>query len=423
MGALVFEAGPRGTIVSEVDTQIFSSGPLTFASGTLVSKGAMMLNDGAVDIREGATVRLPDPSHPLMLQGGSLTGEGTVDGDIVQSAGVFDPLESGAEQPLTVHGSYVLSGGGRLVLDIGSDSAPYAFDGAVAVAGIVTYNNLVGFAPGFGDQRTLLTAGSTLDWTPGCEETTGTRSSKGHWEGDAGRPRPARDLPEASRRDLLTAVPRKGPPVTPGSEGCVAGCGRAPKCLRPDRQSPHRARPGRLLPGRGGRGGRGLAGRRGCRQLRHPPRADVRPRRGTPAHHRARADTPPDPHHAHRREPAGRPAPAPYTSTSTEAIPLARVGSVSLTRMVAQQPDGGRVADPPVAEAVLAVGWGAVSRVDLEPAECGDPECVADHGYTGALTSEDFSLRISATADGSDAVAHLLDFCRALSAATVNVST
>jgi Family of unknown function (DUF5998) len=112
--------------------------------------------------------------------------------------------------------------------------------------------------------------------------------------------------------------------------------------------------------------------------------------------------------------------PQPYTSTSTEAVPLARVGSVSLTRMVAQQPEGPRVEEPPVAEAVLAVGWGAVSRVDLEPAECGDPDCVADHGYTGALTSEDFSLRISATADGGDAVARLLEFSRALSAATVS---
>lgn len=114
--------------------------------------------------------------------------------------------------------------------------------------------------------------------------------------------------------------------------------------------------------------------------------------------------------------------PQPYTSTSTEAIPLARVGSVSLTRMVAQQPDGLRSAAAPVAEAVLAIGWGAVSRVDLEPADCGDPECVADHGYTGAVTSEDFSLRISATADGGDAVGHLLDFARALSAATVDVN-
>lgn len=111
--------------------------------------------------------------------------------------------------------------------------------------------------------------------------------------------------------------------------------------------------------------------------------------------------------------------PQPYTSTSTEAIPLARIGSVSLTRMVALPTEDLPAATPPVAEAVLTVGWGAVSRVDLEPAECGDPECVADHGYTGAVTAEDFSLRISATADGGDAVGHLLGFTRSLSAASI----
>ena len=59
-------------------------------------------------------------------------------------------------------------------------------------------------------------------------------------------------------------------------------------------------------------------------------------------------------------------------------------------------------------EAVLTVGWGAVRRVDLEPATCGDPDCVADHGYTGALAAEDFALRISSSADGPEAVDRLL---------------
>jgi hypothetical protein len=68
---------------------------------------------------------------------------------------------------------------------------------------------------------------------------------------------------------------------------------------------------------------------------------------------------------------------------------------------------------------VLTVGWGAVRRVDLEPATCGDPDCVADHGYSGTLAAEDFALRISSSADGPEAVAALLDFARSLSAATV----
>lgn len=112
--------------------------------------------------------------------------------------------------------------------------------------------------------------------------------------------------------------------------------------------------------------------------------------------------------------------PEPYTSTTTEAVPVDKVGSVSVARMVASPADRLETDRPPVvAEAVLTLGWGAVSRVDLEPADCGDPDCVADHGYTGTLGSDDFSLRVSATADGAEAVERLLGFCRALSAATV----
>jgi hypothetical protein len=72
---------------------------------------------------------------------------------------------------------------------------------------------------------------------------------------------------------------------------------------------------------------------------------------------------------------------------------------------------------PPV-EAVLTIGWGAVHRVDLEPAGCSDPQCEADHGYTGSMSSDDFSLRVSAAADGSDAVGGLLSFAASLSART-----
>jgi hypothetical protein len=69
-------------------------------------------------------------------------------------------------------------------------------------------------------------------------------------------------------------------------------------------------------------------------------------------------------------------------------------------------------------EAVLTISWGAVSRVELEPARCSDPECDADHGYSGSLTGDDFSLRLAAAGDGGAAVERLLTFARTLSAAT-----
>jgi len=106
--------------------------------------------------------------------------------------------------------------------------------------------------------------------------------------------------------------------------------------------------------------------------------------------------------------------PEPYTSTSTEAITLASVRSVVVTRMTANPTDG----PSRPAEAVMTVGWGGVSRIDLEPAGCSDPQCDADHGYTGVFASDDFSLRVSAAADGGDAVGGLLSFAESLSART-----
>lgn len=109
--------------------------------------------------------------------------------------------------------------------------------------------------------------------------------------------------------------------------------------------------------------------------------------------------------------------PLPYATTSTEAVPLDRVSSVVVSRTVTS-PASYRTGDP-AREVVLTVGWGAMSRVDLEPAGCGDPDCEADHGYTGSLTSDDFSLRVSEVADGGRRVEDMLDFARTLSAATV----
>jgi hypothetical protein len=118
---------------------------------------------------------------------------------------------------------------------------------------------------------------------------------------------------------------------------------------------------------------------------------------------------------AHTDEHAGDDLlPEPYTSTSTEAVNLSAVKSVVVTRMTANPTKGPQ----PPAEAVLTIGWGGVSRLDLEPASCNDPQCEADHGYTGVLASDDFSLRVSAAADGNDAVGGLLSFAEALSART-----
>ena len=110
--------------------------------------------------------------------------------------------------------------------------------------------------------------------------------------------------------------------------------------------------------------------------------------------------------------------PQPYTSTSSEAVKLSSIASVVVNRMVANPEAFHGSSLPAPSEAVLTVGWGGVNRIDLEPAGCADPECDADHGYTGVLSSDDFSLRVSSAADGQHAVDALLAFAESLSART-----
>lgn len=115
----------------------------------------------------------------------------------------------------------------------------------------------------------------------------------------------------------------------------------------------------------------------------------------------------------------------PFASTSTEAIPLSRVHAVVLNRVVPNPAAyASRGSDAAATgEVVLTIGWGMVSRVDLEPAMCSDPNCDADHGYTGSVSADDIALRVSAAGDGSAGIEQAMDFAAALSAATARAVT
>jgi hypothetical protein len=71
----------------------------------------------------------------------------------------------------------------------------------------------------------------------------------------------------------------------------------------------------------------------------------------------------------------------------------------------------------PVRELTLSIAWSGGQRLDVGPASCGDPQCEADHGYTGTISQEDIVLRISSEADGPRAVQDAKIFARALRAA------
>lgn len=103
----------------------------------------------------------------------------------------------------------------------------------------------------------------------------------------------------------------------------------------------------------------------------------------------------------------------PHASSSTEAVRLDKINSIVVTRVV--RDPAGDTGILSTIEVVLTIGWGAVNRIELEVASCGDPSCDADHGYTGTSSNDDFSLRVSEAADGVDTVRSLLQFSAELS--------
>ena len=111
---------------------------------------------------------------------------------------------------------------------------------------------------------------------------------------------------------------------------------------------------------------------------------------------------------------------APSAETSTEAVRFSRIQSVAITRVVADPASYISGVTTPT-EVMLAIGWNVLSHVELEPAHCGDESCDADHGYTGTITTDDLTLRVSEAADGAEGVTQVLAFAEALSSATARL--
>ena len=105
----------------------------------------------------------------------------------------------------------------------------------------------------------------------------------------------------------------------------------------------------------------------------------------------------------------------PVATATSETVPLTSVRGVMLTHVISS-PDT-YVPGSLGREITLTIGWGAVARIDIVPATCGDPDCDADHGFEGTVASDDISLRISADADGDRALTDALRFARTLSGA------
>ena len=84
---------------------------------------------------------------------------------------------------------------------------------------------------------------------------------------------------------------------------------------------------------------------------------------------------------------------------------------LALTRGVSDPAQGGGT----LTEMTIAVSWGSVRRLDMEPATCGDPDCQADHGMTGVSVPDDVVIRVAAGVEGAAALARAETFAGRLS--------
>ena len=94
---------------------------------------------------------------------------------------------------------------------------------------------------------------------------------------------------------------------------------------------------------------------------------------------------------------------------STESVPASQIKSVVLSYIYAQ-PQDYKPSDP-ARELTLSIAWSGGQRVEMGPTTCGDPNCDSDHGYSGTIAQEDIALRISAEAEGLQAVADAKSVC------------
>jgi hypothetical protein len=176
---LSVDPGADGTTYTDPSLHLFSSGTVSITSGVFAVSGPYTDN-ADTSVAAGATLQLVDASNPLELDGGSLSGAGLVSGVIVNSGGVLEPFAK-PDAPLGLTGAYTQTPGGRLLVDLADASSRLDVHGSFMLRGDVIYANHSDFRPRFGDVRDVVTADVFLNWRPGCEQTTGRSSGRGHW--------------------------------------------------------------------------------------------------------------------------------------------------------------------------------------------------------------------------------------------------
>jgi|GEM_PF-1508011 len=156
-----------GTGTSEVRAAANNTGTVEVQAGVLrlhTRYGSYYVQTAGQTVLNGGDLAFTNYGEPFDFQGGLLTGEGTITGDVANAGGTTAPgLSAGV---LDIVGNYTQAAGGTLEIEIGGVNQGSEYDlltvsGAADLAGsleVILPDS--GFVPAPGDSFQILTAGS-----------------------------------------------------------------------------------------------------------------------------------------------------------------------------------------------------------------------------------------------------------------------
>jgi hypothetical protein len=160
-------SGPAGSSltaeggISLVSGDVLDGRTLTNAANATWSGGTFTITDGgSLNDLAGSTFGTPGNSGSIFLNGGGLSGSGTINAN-VSNSGQVSPGGAGTPGTLTITGSYTQTSAGSLNVDLGGAGLGSQYDqlavsGSISLAGALNTALLVGFTPQLSEQFTTI---------------------------------------------------------------------------------------------------------------------------------------------------------------------------------------------------------------------------------------------------------------------------
>jgi hypothetical protein len=166
-GTLTLANGSQLYVLSSgMQGVLTNSGAISNNGGYLSVQGTLNNLAGSSFVQTSGTTRVDGTMNSVpavQIQGGTLLGGGTINGNVNNSGGIVQPGITGYS-PLTINGNYTQGSNGMLQIDLGG-GAPYQYNmldvnGLAALDGTVDFVAQSGFTPIAGDDFTFLFYGS-----------------------------------------------------------------------------------------------------------------------------------------------------------------------------------------------------------------------------------------------------------------------